>query len=367
MEPNVYDLFEKNNTLTFTVNNINVSYANAIRRTIISDIESIVFITLPHEKNKSNFYINTTKFNNEILKQRLACIPIHISDLEMPIDDYLLEVNVKNTTDNLVIVTTNDFNIKNIKTNEYLSKEIVNQIFPPDKITKQYIDFCRLSPNYSTTVAGEHIKFDCKFSISTASENSSYNVVSSCAYKNTPDLVKIEEQQEIKLNELKQKYDNQEDIDYIMKDWNLLDSKRIYINDSFDFTIESVGVYENKIIVKKAIDYIIKKLKIIKETYSTEINLIKEAESTIPNSYNIYFENEGYTIGKIIEYCFYKNYFEEKKTLSFCAFNKPHPHINISIIKIAFNDPVEKKLVNEYLVNSCNQAITFLEKLNSQF
>ena len=36
--------------------------------------------TFPHEKNKANIEINTTRFNNEIIKQRLSCIPIHITD-----------------------------------------------------------------------------------------------------------------------------------------------------------------------------------------------------------------------------------------------------------------------------------------------
>ena len=38
--------------------------------------------TLPYEKNDAVFHENTTKFNNEILKQRLSCIPIYINNLE---------------------------------------------------------------------------------------------------------------------------------------------------------------------------------------------------------------------------------------------------------------------------------------------
>jgi DNA-directed RNA polymerase alpha subunit len=66
--------------LLFTLSGVNVSLANAIRRTILSDIPLIVFRTSPHEQNKANIILNTTRLNNEILKQRLSCIPIHIKD-----------------------------------------------------------------------------------------------------------------------------------------------------------------------------------------------------------------------------------------------------------------------------------------------
>ena len=66
--------------LEFTLRNIDVSIANAIRRTILSDIPTIAFKTFPHDKNLAIIHKNTSRLNNEILKQRLACIPIHIKD-----------------------------------------------------------------------------------------------------------------------------------------------------------------------------------------------------------------------------------------------------------------------------------------------
>ena len=125
MNPIILDINDENNILTFTISNINVSCANAIRRVILSDIQTVVFRTLPYEKNDAEFEINTGRLNNEILKQRLSCIPIHIDDLEMPLEDYIMEVNVINDTDSIVYITTADFKIKNIKTNKYLNDEVI--------------------------------------------------------------------------------------------------------------------------------------------------------------------------------------------------------------------------------------------------
>ena len=57
MEPSLMDMSERNNTLYFTISNINVSYANAIRRVILSDIPTVVIRTFPYEKNDVNFEI----------------------------------------------------------------------------------------------------------------------------------------------------------------------------------------------------------------------------------------------------------------------------------------------------------------------
>ena len=80
MNPTITDISELNNILSFTIEQTNVSYVNALRRIILSEIPTFVFRTKPHENNDAVFHKNTSKFNNEILKQRLSCIPIHIDN-----------------------------------------------------------------------------------------------------------------------------------------------------------------------------------------------------------------------------------------------------------------------------------------------
>ena len=367
MKPNILDIIDNDGVLKFTVNNINVSYANAIRRVVLSNIPTVVFRTFPHEKNDANFEINTGKLNNEILKQRLSCIPIHINDIEIPIEDYIMEVDINNTSDTTKYVTSGDFKIKNIKTDKYLSDEQVNDIFPPDPISKQYIDFCRLRPKLSESIPGEHLKMSCKFSIGTSKENGSFNVVSTCAYANSPDVIKIEEAAVEKKIELETKYETTEDIEHHLKDWHLLDAKRIFIQDSFDFKVETVGVFDNKEIIKKAINIIIDKLTKTIETYSMQNNFVLNSEATIPNCFDVIMENEDYTIGKILEYTLYNNYYRGSEILTYSGFNKPHPHINISIIRVGFKEPLEKNAVLEYINNSAAIAIVYYKELLVEF
>ena len=70
-----------------------------------------------YNKEEYDFMVNTTRFNNEFLKQRLSCIPIHITDKDFPYKDHIVEVDVENGSDKVIYVTTADFRIKNIFVN----------------------------------------------------------------------------------------------------------------------------------------------------------------------------------------------------------------------------------------------------------
>ena len=97
----------------------NVSVVNAIRRTILQDIPVVVFKNIHITKN-------TTVFNNEILKQRLACIPIHIKDLDLDnLKNLKLIINMKNHEDNVLNLTTEDFQIQLVEQKKMLSKDTV--------------------------------------------------------------------------------------------------------------------------------------------------------------------------------------------------------------------------------------------------
>ena len=95
MNPVITNLAEDNDTLTFTLSGVNVSLANALRRIMLSDIPCVVFRTTPYVQNKMDILSNTTRLNNELIKQRMSCVPIHISDTSFPIDNYEIQIYKK--------------------------------------------------------------------------------------------------------------------------------------------------------------------------------------------------------------------------------------------------------------------------------
>tara|TARA_B100000902_G_C27319799_1_gene923614 strand:- start:3739 stop:4845 length:1107 start_codon:yes stop_codon:yes gene_type:complete len=366
MNPKINNISEIDDTLTFTLSNTDVSIANAIRRTLLSDIPCIVFKTIPYNDTNVIIEINTTNFNNEFIKQRLSCIPIHIDDIDFPIDDYRLEIDVKNDTDEIKYITTEDFKIKNIKLNNYLATETVKKIFPPNSLTKYYIDLVRLNPKISSTIPGGYLKLNCNFSIGTAGEEGMFNVVSTASYKYTqdPGLIMLEwEKIEEKLKVTKSK----EEIDFYKKDWLNLDAKRLYIKNSFDFVIETIGIYNNFKLIELACEVIIKKLVNLGQQIKNNPNTITESFNTMDNCYDIILENEDYTIGKIVEYILFKKYFTELGELSYCGFIKEHPHNKNSIIRIAFKNIVENNNIISIFSDTIKILIEILSKIKDNF
>lgn len=367
--PNISNVEEVDDILKFTLSNVNLSYANSIRRVLLSDVPCVVFKTQPYEENKVNIKVNKTRMNNELIKQRISCIPIHIdimSNDTFPYDQYIVELSKKNSTSEIIYATTEDFKIKNIETLKYLNDSEVKQIFPPDKITGEYIDIVRLRPKLSDNLDEEELTFEAKLTISSASEDGMFNIVSTCAYGNTIDVNQVNEAWKIKEEELKNSF-TKDIIDFMKKDWLLTDAKRLYLNDSFDFVIETLGIYSNFKLIEIATSIIIKKLYGTLESLKTNSDLIKEATDTMENCYIITLENEDYTVGKIIEYYLYSKYFQEKKLATYIGFLKKHPHDTFSIIKINFKTLVTKDEVITLIEEAVDYSIIILNEIKKYF
>jgi DNA-directed RNA polymerase subunit L len=373
MASKIADLKEENGLMSFTLQGTDISYANAIRRTILSDIPIVVFKTTPYEKNKSKFMVNTTRLNNEILKQRLSCIPICIPDFEnMDLNNYLLEVDVENNTDTVLIVTTKDFRIRNIKENKYLDESAVRKIFPPFTAPngkEYYIDFVRLRPKLSDEIPGEKIKFTCEFSVGTAREDSMFNITGTCSYGCTPDEETMLQQLEIRKQKWKDDEGMTEDeIKFQAKNWKLLEGLRYVIKNSFNFVLSSVGIYENEEIMIKACNILSTRLDMLKNTIQEDKLEIKPAISTMENCYDITLENEDYTIGNILNYELYSVFYTELNKLAYVGFKKLHPHDTDSILRVTLTD--NTKGVSELkimLIASIETAIKTLLKIRGGF
>ena len=348
----------------FTLSGVNVSLANSIRRTILSDIPIVVFKTTPYEENKANIVANTSRLNNEIIKQRLSCIPIHIKDLNnFPLKNYIMEVNVENITDAIIYVTTKDFKMKDLTTGKYLNESSTREIFPANEDTNYFIDFVRLRPKISDEIPGDKLQLTCELSIGTAKEDGMFNVVSTCSYGFTIDENKQDTEIAKKIQEWRNNGKKQDEIDYEAKNWKLLEGLRITKQDSFDFIVQTIGIYDNSEIVLMACDILQKKLAYLYDQIMSDDVKITNSLNTMENCFDITLENEDYTIGKVLEYLLYSKFFENTKILSYCGFKKMHPHDSDSIIRVAYVEIVDKNVVKKNLAECINDAIEVYNKI----
>lgn len=351
MDIKIKNFVENMDITTFTIENVDVSIVNALRRIILSEINTVVFKTTPYSENKTNIITNTTRMNNEILKQRISCIPIHIKDSDInEINNYVVELNVTNDTDKILNVTTRDFKIKNKVSGEYLPESKTKQIFKPylseTNNNEYYILLLYLRPKLSEEIPGEKIELTSEFSISNSRNNGMYNVVSTCSYSNTVDELLMMQELENKKKVWKdENILSKEEIVNEIENWKLLDGLRYYKKNSFDFIIQTVGVFTNNEILHKACNIMIDKIKTLENQINNNSLVINESKNTMSNCFDIILENEDYTLGNIMNFILYKKYVKEDKTMSYCGFKKLHPHDDYSIIRIAYYDKVDRSVI----------------------
>lgn len=360
----------------FNISNCNVSIVNSIRRTLITDIPIVCFNV--EEYNELNtdlktiqIFNNTTSFNNEILKQRLSCIPVHIKLNEIDeesLNNLVIEVNKTNNSDNIEFITTEDFKIFDTTTNKELSKSKRDAIFPKSELTNDYILFARLKPSISKTTPGQNLHFRAKLFISNAKHNGQFNSCSIAAYSCAEDIKLQQKTWLSKESELNSLNFTEEEIEEKKQDWFLHDAKRIFLKDNFNFKLESVGVYTNEELLRKACEILQIRLGHFKSDIQDTFEYIADT-TNVENSFDIKMENYDYTIGKVIEYLLNELYFNTQKVLSYVGFIKKHPHDSFSIIRIVFKDPDNSNVENiKILLSTCaDKAVEIYDNLNKNF
>jgi DNA-directed RNA polymerase subunit L len=355
-----------NGVFKFTMTNTNVSIANALRRTILSDIPTVII-------KDFNIINNNTQFNNQILEQRLSMIPLKIDpdepDMANQIKNLQLIIEENNDGAELKYITTADFMLFEKTSEKYIASSTLQNIFQSNKITKEHILFCRLKPKLSNEIPGENIHIKANLGIGTAAEKGCYNVVSTCAYGFTPDKSAIHNERQKYEDGLTEKGVIEKDIEDYLTNWDNHNYKRYYLENSFDFSIESIGIFKESDIIFKACNIINFRLMKMKQNEDQNQYTYKKNNVALENSVDIILYNTDYTIGKLLEFIIYQEYFVNQKVLSFCGFLKPHPHENDSIVRIAFNK--EKNFTDDNIENiitdSCGVGQQIFTSIQSDF
>jgi DNA-directed RNA polymerase subunit L len=323
-------LFDLNNDSK----NIKISLANAIRRTIISDI-----YTYAINEDEIIFYENSSILNNEFLKHRLSLIPINCELEDVNYNNLVFSCKKTNNEENIMSVYVTDFTVKDIVKNEELD---ILQLCKYPKIL-----FAKLQYNQT-------IYFDAKL-IKNNSEHggSAFSPVSACMY-----TFKIDDKEaktiseKMNVNE-KRKFYTQE-------------VERIYSKNTigeplvYQFKLEENGFYQPKNILFFGLEYLIKRLNNVKTEFrnkkSKKISLIYNNDN--PDFFEFLIDHENETVGNLMST--YMSYYEN---VFYCGYVIEHPLNNNIIFKIKLkeNNTLENAII---LIEQCfTMLIDILEKI----
>jgi DNA-directed RNA polymerase subunit L len=148
----------------------------------------------------------------------------------------------------------------------------------------------------------------------------------------------MEEQLEIRKQKWKDEGKKESEIKFEAENWKLLEGLRYVKKNCFDFIIQSVGIYENEVIIIKAIEILLKKFEALKVSLNQDELEITASDSTMENSYDVTLVNEDYTIGNILNYELYTIFYIELKMLDYIGFKKLHPHDTDSLLRLSLSD-----------------------------
>ena len=357
----------ESDTIRFDVENCNSSFVNAIRRTIITDVQTVSFDTEDYNNSDLKVLKNTTSLHNEFILHRMGMIPINVQNIEdFNPDMYKFTIDKSNKTQNIIDVTTNDIEILNLETNE---KEDNEQFFPKNSITGDHILIIKLKPNPNGD--GQSIHLEGKCSKKSGSSHIRYSPVSNVLFinKKDPELADKEFNKYVyDLQEEQGKQFTESEMKKIAKTFFIDNSERYFYMDEnndpnrFEFTIETVGVIEpHRILIssmKSLSDKIKNTVMELEKELSGKPSTIKIKESEcVMKSFDVIIDGESHTLGHLLQSYINKNYKDQD---IFVGYMNPHPLQKEIFLRIKTED---LNMLREIIVSTCNMLTETLFQL----
>jgi DNA-directed RNA polymerase subunit L len=357
-------------SISFDVQDVDVSLVNAIRRAILADVPTVAFAFDPNKSdNDIVIHTNTGALHNEFFAHRLSLVPLFLNKNEIESFDprnYKFLLHKKNDGNQMMDITTKDIDVLDETGNK--NKALRDRLFPPNSITKDYILLTRLKPNLYESQHGDEIKLEAIASKGVGSQHSRWCPVSKCCFYNIVDEDKATEA----LNSLLEKTpeDKKEET---KKRFELLDMARYFKKNEYDepsafhFELESECGLSCKEIFAMGITEVIKRVEELRD------NLDNEQKVSIYQQGAMFFfdiKKEGHTLGNLIQAGFYNHLVRTKQpVLQYVGYYQPHPlesHIILKVRMASMDDSSIIKVV-ETTKMGCQKIIDDLQYIANEW
>jgi DNA-directed RNA polymerase II subunit RPB3 len=347
-------------TYTFSLSPIHVTYANTLRRLILTGVTTVAFrsdMTATGTTTNVEVKRNDTPMTNEMLADRIGLLPIHVPDpLSWKDDEYLFTLKVMGDKDATTYVKSSHFKItKNVPPTGDDEKEeniSTERFFPAHPITRDTCLIATLQPG-AIQQAIEIIAMATK---GTGREHARFSPVSQCSYEYTPDSDprRIEEMFVSWLTITKKvgAIDKASDrYRELQREFNTMQIKRCFlINEkgepfSFDFTIESAGVLEVPYIVEQACqvgeNMCSRYVTVDRGDVPSDIT-ITSADTRIIG-YDFLFRGHDHTLGNLLQTWLVEHHIEgdAQPNITYAGYSVPHPLRDEMVLRIGVEDGEE--------------------------
>ncbi len=355
------------NTVGFTLAPLTVSYANTLRRIILTGVESASFRASIDAKGRTGDVVvehNDTPLTNEMLAHRIGLLPLAVKEpLAFNPDNFTFVLDVKNEGDRPKDVVAADFEVfEQVSAEQEPVRVATDKFFPANPLTGDTALIAVLKGKQFGQSKGEAIKLKAKASVSTGREHATFSPVSQCSYVYTPDSdpAKLKEVFERWLGQSKNlsvseiQSDEARRLD-LEREFNTMEVARCYLQDehgepfSYDFTVETVGVLSVAYIVRRACEVAEAMFMRYATIDAGELPEGVTVQKTMMSmaGYDFFFKGHDHTLGNTLQTYIVENFIEnesvesELETVNYAGYCVPHPLTDVMKLTIGVQDASE--------------------------
>ena len=339
--------------IRFQMNPTLVGYANTLRRTMITDVETVAFrADIGTDGSTTDVVItaNSTPMSNEMLAHRIGLIPIHVTNpVEWNPDKYTFSLNITNNDTNPLDIVASDIQVFEQRGAEEEPLPVPSvQFFHPDPVTHDTSLLTVLKGRIGTQEP-ETLTFTAKATVGTGRENACFMPVTSrCAYGYTRDedpekkkeifTLWLDKHKKVNPTELESNPTRKGELE---REFETMEAQRCYMMDengepfSFDFMVESVGVLDPVYIVARSIEVMQSKLLRYGSIDSGDLPdtmKVRPADARM-KGFDFTFRKEDHTLGNLLQTYMDKNLMDSGE-ITFVGYKVPHPLRDEMVLRV---------------------------------
>lgn len=376
-------------TGSFTLSGTSTTVANTLRRCILVETRSVGFRADLTNVADPGVVVrkNTSVIFNEMLAHRITLIPANFPLDEFNPADFQCVLAVKNdkkeaiSTSAIRHVSASDFRV--LKKQEDGSFEdvglpIAKAVFPSDPITGDTSLIVSLRPQWNTEQPAEEIDLTAFPIVGRGRDHMGFSPVSQCSFGNTLDTNPVRQEEFFKdwLLAFKKVSDpstvNPDVMATYRREWGNMAIQRCFLVDergepnSFDFTVESVGIRPVRAIVAEGIQAAIDLVTPYadREKSLEDLGITVKISDSRMTGLDLHFADQEHTLGNLLQ-----TILTEKITpdapIVFAGYKVPHPLHKSMMIRIGFRDGFTDKesVARDLIVGAAEVARAIFEEL----
>ena len=356
------DLKGDDRITTFQLAPTHVTYANTLRRLILTGVETVAFradMTATGTTTDVEIVRNDTPMTNEMLADRIGLLPVHVLEpLKWKKDEYIFELEVKGQEGKTTYVESKHFNLKSkalvLGQDDDEKSAPATEFFPRNPITGDTCLIATLQPGTGATQQVVHLK--AAASIGTGREHARFSPVSQCSYEYTLD--DDEGRQQRMFLEWLDTAKKASGVDLesergkeLKREFETMQIKRCFkINDkgepdSFNFTIESAGVLPVSYIVDRACAVGEQMCSQYMHLHMGDLpdDVIVSTSDSRMIGYDFLFQKHDHTLGNLLQTWLVEHHIEgnEEPKVTYAGYAVPHPLRDEMVLRIGVADRSE--------------------------